>query len=199
MQYLLSPRWPSFQRLAAPHSLILNSSGRERRTNASARGVANYYTRCGFVINATHSDRCAEYRSAKLGDGGNYCHFTQFPTTEKEGDAHSGTEKTSFFHVSPSGDWWTGPSIFAAKHLQPDYVRSIPIPPGFDPNEFFGDDNDDDDGGAYANSSRFSEMSWEQKQELLHRIYDEGEFPSEMLIDCNLVGFNDDGTSLNKT
>mmetsp|Transcript_14261 Transcript_14261/g.23614 ORF Transcript_14261/g.23614 Transcript_14261/m.23614 type:complete len:120 (+) Transcript_14261:139-498(+) len=33
-----------------------------------------------------------------------------------------------YLHVGPSGDCWTGPSIYAAKHLQPDYVKSIPLP-----------------------------------------------------------------------
>lgn len=32
-----------------------------------------------------------------------------------------------YLHVGPSGDFWTGPSIFAAKHLQPDYVKSIQL------------------------------------------------------------------------
>jgi hypothetical protein len=36
--------------------------------------------------------------------------------------------KPTFLHVGPSGDCWTGGSIFAAKHLQPDYVKSIPLP-----------------------------------------------------------------------
>lgn len=34
-----------------------------------------------------------------------------------------------YLHVGPSGDCWTGSSIFAAKHLQPDYVKSIPLHP----------------------------------------------------------------------
>lgn len=34
-----------------------------------------------------------------------------------------------FLHVGPSGDCWTGSSIFAAKHLQPDYVKSVPLHP----------------------------------------------------------------------
>ena len=38
------------------------------------------------------------------------------------------TKKPVFLHVGPSGDCWTGSSIFAAKHLQPDYVKSIPLP-----------------------------------------------------------------------
>ena len=40
--------------------------------------------------------------------------------------------ETFYLHVAPDGDWWTGEEIFAAKHLQPDYVRSIPIPMDFD-------------------------------------------------------------------
>jgi hypothetical protein len=33
-----------------------------------------------------------------------------------------------FLHIAPCGDFWTGHEVFAAKHLQPDYVKSIPIP-----------------------------------------------------------------------
>ena len=54
-------------------------------------------------------------------------------------DASSNSETTTkgatmYLHVGPGGDCWTGHSIFAAKHLQPDYVRSIVIPPGMDPS-----------------------------------------------------------------
>jgi hypothetical protein len=35
-----------------------------------------------------------------------------------------------FLHVGPSGDSWIGTSIYAAKHLQPDYAKSIQIPQG---------------------------------------------------------------------
>lgn len=34
-----------------------------------------------------------------------------------------------YLHVGPSGDCWTGSSLFAAKHLEPEYVTSIPLPP----------------------------------------------------------------------
>jgi hypothetical protein len=71
-----------------------------------------------------------------------------------------------------SGDWWTGPSIFAAKHLQPDYVKSIPIPPDFDPNKYFSEDEEE---------SESSSMSWKEKQQLLHQIYDEGKLPADLL------------------
>ena len=74
---------------------------------------------------------------------------------------------------SKSGDWWTGPSIFAAKHLQPDYVKSIPIPSGFDPSKHFSEDEVESESGG---------MSWEEKQQLLHQIYDEGKLPDHLLI-----------------
>lgn len=41
----------------------------------------------------------------------------------------SNSTKPTYLHVGPSGDCWAGASIFAAKHLQPDYVRSILLPP----------------------------------------------------------------------
>jgi hypothetical protein len=33
-----------------------------------------------------------------------------------------------YLHVGPAGDCWTGNNIFAAKHLMPDYVKSILLP-----------------------------------------------------------------------
>jgi hypothetical protein len=41
----------------------------------------------------------------------------------------STSTKPTYLHVGPSGDCWAGASIFAAKHLQPDYVRSVLLPP----------------------------------------------------------------------
>lgn len=43
--------------------------------------------------------------------------------------------KSRYLHVAPCGDHWVGSSIFAAKHLQPDYVRSIPVPEYYDPEQ----------------------------------------------------------------
>ena len=40
------------------------------------------------------------------------------------------TKGKVYLHIGPSGDCWTGSSIFAAKHLQPDYVKSVEIPIG---------------------------------------------------------------------
>ena len=45
----------------------------------------------------------------------------------------SDSNKTLYLHVGPAGECWTGHSLFAAKHLQPDYVRSIAIPDDTDP------------------------------------------------------------------
>lgn len=69
-------------------------------------------------------------------------------------------------------------------------MRSIPIPPGFDPNAIFGNENDDGiisreatannenrDGATKPNAI----LSWKEKERLLHRIYDEGEIPAEIL------------------
>jgi hypothetical protein len=53
-----------------------------------------------------------------------------FTSTTADGDAKP---SLLYLHVGPSGDCWTGSSIFAAKHLQPDYVKSIPLhPPHYD-------------------------------------------------------------------
>ena len=88
---------------------------------------------------------------------------------------------SSFLTLSFSGDWWTGPSIFAAKHLQPDYVKSILIPKDFDPNKHFSEDEDESE----------SVMSWEEKQQLLHKIYDEGQLPAHLLTSSSKDGDKD--------
>jgi len=83
-----------------------------------------------------------------------------------------------------------------------DYVKSIPIPHNFDPHRYFGED-DDDDGDAEDKSvssiqqqknttskiqqqSKLS-MSWEEKQQLLHQIYDEEKIPAKLLESCSLI------------
>ena len=66
-----------------------------------------------------------------------------------------------FLHVGPSGDCWTGTSIFAAKHLQPDYVKSVPLPAG-------------------VCVETLVEIV-EQDSKLAQDIYDGGELPDELL------------------
>ncbi|KAL9181726.1 hypothetical protein ACHAXT_012069 [Thalassiosira profunda] len=85
-----------------------------------------------------------------------------------------------YMHVSPSGDWWTGSAIFAAKHLQPDYVKSVPLPDGFDPNAYFGGEDEDGEEESDMQQPKLK-LNWEEKQNLLHQIYDEGKLPSELL------------------
>ena len=79
---------------------------------------------------------------------------------------HTGPKDQLFLHVSPSGDCWTGQEIFAAKHLQPDYVRSIPVPDGFDPDEHLI--SGDDEGGP-------------EEIELLMKVYDDRALPPDVL------------------
>jgi hypothetical protein len=44
-----------------------------------------------------------------------------------------GKKDSIYLHIGPSGDFWTGSAIFAAKHLQPGYVKSILLPEGAPP------------------------------------------------------------------
>ena len=47
---------------------------------------------------------------------------------KKDKDTETKTKESAIYlHVGPSGDCWTGHSIFAAKHLQPDYVKSMKL------------------------------------------------------------------------
>jgi len=39
----------------------------------------------------------------------------------------SSHDKHIYLHIGPAGDCWTGSNLYAAKHLQPDYVKSIPL------------------------------------------------------------------------
>jgi hypothetical protein len=39
----------------------------------------------------------------------------------------SSKDSRLYLHLGPSGDCWTGHNIFAAKHIQPDYVKSVEI------------------------------------------------------------------------
>ena len=90
---------------------------------------------------------------------------TSGATCSDTASSSSSKPKQHYLHLAPDGDYWTGSEIFAAKHLQPDYVRSVPIPPpeDFDVekwlDETFGDD--------------------EKKQtEALQNVYDERKLPS---------------------
>ena len=53
------------------------------------------------------------------------------------GGVGNGKTNQVYLHIAPCGDYWTGYEVFAAKHLNPDYVKSLPIPNNieFDPEE----------------------------------------------------------------
>lgn len=65
-----------------------------------------------------------------------------------------------YLHVAPN-DVWIAPSIFAAKHLEPSYVKSIPIPPNTCPDTLL-------------------EML-EDDVELQRQVYDTGALPEQVL------------------
>ena len=60
-------------------------------------------------------------------------------SSRRGGGGGVGNGKTNqvYLHIAPCGDYWTGYEVFAAKHLNPDYVKSLPIPNNieFDPEE----------------------------------------------------------------
>jgi len=77
-----------------------------------------------------------------------------------------------YLHVSPSGDIWTGAELFAAKHLQPDYVTSILIPEEHRQRLFRDPDCEEDQAvdGIWA-------------EEEIRKMYDDGNFVVPKLIE----------------
>ena len=81
----------------------------------------------------------------------------------KNSNSISGDLKTKYLHIAPDGDYWVGTTIFAAKHLQPDYIKSIPIPKGFDPEDYFE-----------------NLLDPEEAEEILRKAYDDGTLPFDV-------------------
>ena len=67
-----------------------------------------------------------------------------------------------FLHVGPSDDCWTGAAIFKAKHLDADYVKSIPLPPQVCVESLLESLEDED-------------------FKLVQHAYDEGKLPEQLL------------------
>ena len=92
-------------------------------------------------------------------------------TTRSAGvESWGGDKHPLYLHVGPSGDCWTGPSIFAAKHLPPDYVKSIPLDESLVGDvdrllELLEGGDDDNDGQVWTRI-----------------IYDEGILPPKLLV-----------------
>lgn len=71
-----------------------------------------------------------------------------------------------YLHVGPSGDVWTGDAIFAAKHLQPDYVKSVSL-------EGEAEAMIENDGSLLVETLE-SRLDWTQE------IYDTGTLPAAL-------------------
>jgi hypothetical protein len=81
-----------------------------------------------------------------------------------------------YLHVGPSGDCWTGHSIFAAKHLQPDYVKSVQLPHDTDIDTLL--------------------ERLEAENALAKSIYDSGIIPVELLLQSSKQAKNNDNYDL---
>jgi hypothetical protein len=81
--------------------------------------------------------------------------------------------RTIYLHLGPSGDCWIGDSIFAAKHLQPDYVKSIALPRDF-----------------VSTSSLLETL--ENDPNLSQKIYDDESIPDSLLMQARLHREDDD-------
>jgi hypothetical protein len=86
-----------------------------------------------------------------------------------------------YLHVGPSGDFWTGPSIFAAKHLTPGYVRSVELGRSLDVDallELLDEEEDEEkegEGEEEEDEGGGDDASWTRT------IYDEGALPPDLL------------------
>lgn len=82
--------------------------------------------------------------------------------------------KKIYLHVGPSGDSWIGDAIFAAKHNQPGYVKSIDL---FNYDNFVCEDTitgiNDDNGGVLIEVL-------EENPEWAQEIYDTECFPETL-------------------
>lgn len=88
-------------------------------------------------------------------------------TEEEDTDPQKKASSLLYLHVGPSGDCWTGPSIFAAKHLQPDYVKSIALPTEF----------------GQENEERVEALleAIENDEDAQRKLYDEEKIPQSIL------------------
>lgn len=55
------------------------------------------------------------------------------------GGGASDKKNQLYLHIAPCGDFWSGDEVFAAKHLQPDYVKSIPWNLAVKPEDYLED------------------------------------------------------------
>jgi hypothetical protein len=46
-----------------------------------------------------------------------------------------GADNKLYLHIAPSGDFWCGTKIYAAKHLSSNYLKSLELPKDFKEEE----------------------------------------------------------------
>ena len=46
-----------------------------------------------------------------------------------------GADSKLYLHIAPSGDFWCGTKIYAAKHLSSNYLKSLELPDNFKEEE----------------------------------------------------------------
>ena len=122
--------------------------------------------------------RCATYRSQRLcrketanrAPGIGIRHFSASESQESESSSLDAVRATvpkgrdgRWLHVSPSGDSFIGDTMFAAKHLSSDYLRSIKLYSSGINKDFEEDVEEWCSGASLAD---------------LQKMYDTGELPS---------------------
>jgi len=67
------------------------------------------------------------------------CHIYFVRNFSLSADGGSDKKNQLYLHIAPCGDYWSGHEVFAAKHLQPDYVKSIPWNLKVTPEDYLDD------------------------------------------------------------
>jgi len=92
-------------------------------------------------------------------------------STHESTSAKIKTNRILYLHVSPDGDFWTGDELFAAKHLEPNYVRSVALP------EYLSDKNDNDNTETCIKEI----FDFNELEKLMREVYDTESLPSQFL------------------
>lgn len=97
-------------------------------SRANTRTILQLRASRSSLVWLRRSQRYDRHLSRKAGSGGSTSSSWLPPPQPSSagGSGHGGEE--IYLHVGPGGECWMGDSIFAAKHLQPGYVKSILLP-----------------------------------------------------------------------
>lgn len=128
-----------------------------------------------FTTSSTEPETSAVHST--VGDSSTSSTQTDVPPSRQPSVLH-------YLHMGPSGDAWVGTEIFAAKHLQPNYVRSIALPSleqllqrssNLDDDDSLLSSDDDD------NPYEFLVQAIEGDAKLQRQIYDSESIPPLLL------------------